>query len=1069
MSGGDPGAGGLPPLGIGDGGYDRFRADLLDALADKRQLSRLRRGASADWVIALLEGWATMADVVAFYAERILNDAFLATVEQPAARNRLYRSLGHAFPANTAATTVLAYQVTSHGAGIEAVARAKRRGAGGSITPPPAPPPSPPSPSQIAATNPAAVFGVPRRDLIPGATSTTPAPGAAPPGARTTVLAGSQVRAIPDQGAPPPVFVTLGTLDARPGLSSLRPALAVSAGPPPLTAATTQVELAGTSTGLKVGNPIMIVADGGGDTGQATEWVRTLTAVTPDAERKSTRIGWNEPLSAPAPGEAPATLGPGTVYAFAASASLVGSDAQPWQSASPAARAAAFAGAPPQVQGGVLRSTDGGTSWRAAAALPPTVTELTAAAVVGEVLLVGAGGAGALVSVAGSPLVAASLPAGNHGITCAGGRRSRLLVGTSDGLVLQSADDGRSWSRVSGGPPTKDSTTNQVTPHQLPGSPVHAVLDPGQDDMLLAGTDTGLYLLHRPGWDPQPYASEAIFALLQVTPPIPVTPQTRSSRGGIRGRRRQGPESADGQQRRGPQRHRDADRNPRVRAGDDRGVALAHRVRGNGRRRAASGRCDAPDWRPINGSGAGALPAGMPVTALAAAPGLLLAVTPAGLYRSEDDGQVWQRCTTAELFTIPAAAVGAVTGGAVPPPGLLAAFSARGIEFAAGARLTAVGDGLELADRRGVTYLLTGGAIGGWSVALADGLPGVTAVTAGVGGLIACVSPITPLADEWPGFLVVGNQLEVSGTVRAAVPGGSGAIVQQTATPHSQVLDITAVEQDAGQRFGQAARMTRLTVEQDLPVGAFPRRTSTVWVGAAPLEPYIPPPAAVTPVSGTRIPLERAARRAAPCRPSGIGHRQAAAGGGRAARRSAPYHPLRRRRPRARPGRRPGPVHDGRRRRGHRYGRGRVRPGPPGSPAGPRRPGVAGRKGLRRRLSGPRRRAGGDLPRCAPACRGGGRLDGRRLDGQRPRRAADHRADRGVWPRRGDDGGCCRVPDHRAGRRAAGMVGAARRFRRPRQSCCSSATARTRPPPATSWCWGPTEPGSRPGQAVRQG
>ncbi len=35
-------------------------------------------------------------------------------------------------------------------------------------------------------------------------------------------------------------------------------------------------------------------------------------------------------------------------------------------------------------------------------------------------------------------------------------------------------------------------------------------------------------------------------------------------------------------------------------------------------------------WRPVNGRGAGALPAGVPVTALAAAPGLLLAATPAG-------------------------------------------------------------------------------------------------------------------------------------------------------------------------------------------------------------------------------------------------------------------------------------------------------------------------------------------------------------------------------------------------------------------------------------------------------
>ncbi len=846
MSGADPGASGLPPLGLGDIRFDQSGTDPLDD-SGQETLAGLRPGTAADWVTALLEGWATVVDVIAFYAERILNAAYLPTVEQPAALNHLYHSLGHAFPVNTAATTMLSYQVSDRGAGVEAVARARRGGAGGTTTRPPAPPAAPPPPSQLATASSTAAFGVSRQNLVSGtasagqaATGTAP-PAAASPGARTTIPAGSQVRAVPDQGAPPPVFVTLADLDARPGLSGLRPRLAASAGPPPLTGATTQVELAGTATGLKAGTPVLIVADSqsGDDSGQPASWVRTLTAVTPDAQRKSTRIAWNEPLSAPAAGQAPADLGSGTVYAFATSAQLVGSDAQPWQSASAATRAAAFAGVPQPARGGVLRSTDGGASWSPVAALPPAVTQLTAVAAVGDVLLVGAGDAGALVSVAGSPLTAATLPGGNHGVACAGGGSTRLLLGTSDGLVFQSADDGRSWSRVSGGPPTKHDL--QVIAHQLPGSPVHAILDTGQRDMLLAGTDTGLYLRHAPGWDPEPSASEAIFALLQVSPRM----FAAGGAAGVKVLTGGDAEHLTVTARLSGTRvyalaMTSAPSGPVVYAGTDAGVQRA---------------ADAAlaNWQPVNGHGAGALPAGVPVTALAAAPGLLLAATPAGLYRSQDDGQQWQRCMTAELFTVPAGPE-PVTAATAPPSWLLAAFSARGIGFGADVRLSAVVGGLELTDQGGVTYLLTGDGTG-WSVALADGLPAVTAVTAGAGGIVACVSPVTQLAGEWPGFLVAGGQLELSGTVRAAVPGGRGAIVQQTAAPQSQVLDITAVELDAGQRFGQAAHLTRVTVKQELPAGAFPRRTSTVWAGAAALALYNPPPASVTPVSGTRITL----------------------------------------------------------------------------------------------------------------------------------------------------------------------------------------------------------------------
>ena len=130
---------------------------------------------------------------------------------------------------------------------------------------------------------------------------------------------------------------------------------------------------------------------------------------------------------------------------------------------------------------------DGGTSWTAAAVLPTAVTELTAVVAAGQVLLAGAGDAGALVSVAGAPLAPARLP-GSHRVTCAGGSGPRLLRAPTTGSSCSRPISGRSWSRVTGGPPTRHDLL--VITHQLPGSPVHAILDTGQDDMLLARAPT---------------------------------------------------------------------------------------------------------------------------------------------------------------------------------------------------------------------------------------------------------------------------------------------------------------------------------------------------------------------------------------------------------------------------------------------------------------------------------------------------------------------------------------------------------------------------------------------------
>ena len=58
MSGTDPGASGLPPLGLGDLGYDESLTQPLGAQSGPEQdaqLSRLRHS-HADWITALTEG-----------------------------------------------------------------------------------------------------------------------------------------------------------------------------------------------------------------------------------------------------------------------------------------------------------------------------------------------------------------------------------------------------------------------------------------------------------------------------------------------------------------------------------------------------------------------------------------------------------------------------------------------------------------------------------------------------------------------------------------------------------------------------------------------------------------------------------------------------------------------------------------------------------------------------------------------------------------------------------------------------------------------------------------------------
>src|SRR6266516_1031317 len=93
------------------GSYDRFLAAMLARLSSPAYpaLSGLTVRSLDDPAIALLDGWAVVADVVTFYTERIANEGYLRTATEPTSLRLLGRLVGYAPRPGVAAATYLAY------------------------------------------------------------------------------------------------------------------------------------------------------------------------------------------------------------------------------------------------------------------------------------------------------------------------------------------------------------------------------------------------------------------------------------------------------------------------------------------------------------------------------------------------------------------------------------------------------------------------------------------------------------------------------------------------------------------------------------------------------------------------------------------------------------------------------------------------------------------------------------------------------------------------------------------------------------------------------------------------
>ncbi len=458
----------LPPIRYRIGDFESFYAQLLSSLGHAsvagvvrdEPLARLEVDDPSDWMVALCGAWAELAEIISFYQERIINDAFLATSSSADALTRLAHSLGHELPPNTSASSVVSYTLRDRAAGVEALLRARAAGSGtlratASGTTSPLQPAAPP-PLRRASGRAPSGSGQPAQtgSMPPGGRATPQARPSAPIATASRIPSAAQIRALAHQDDLPARYVTLEALDAQVGASELTALASEVAVAASLRASTTQLECAGVKTGLSPGAPVLLV---GTDpvSGATVRFVRLLTMLTPNAARGTTRIGWSEPLDAGGDPERTVALDP-VVYGFARTQALFGAEAPPWSSlrATQQLAAAVPGGGRVLMRGGVVTSNDLASGFvPGPPGLPPGATPVAVLAA-GDLVLVGTASDGLYRSERSGAFQAVSLGGTRRGVLFLGGSLARLFATTGTGGVYSSVDGGRTWSAVTGGPPT---------------------------------------------------------------------------------------------------------------------------------------------------------------------------------------------------------------------------------------------------------------------------------------------------------------------------------------------------------------------------------------------------------------------------------------------------------------------------------------------------------------------------------------------------------------------------------------------------------------------------------------
>jgi predicted phage baseplate assembly protein len=184
----------------------------------------------SDFTVALIDTFAVMADVLTFYQERIANESYLRTAIERRSTLELARLIDYRPRPGVAASTYLAFTLED-------------------------------------------------------------APGAPEQGAQAIAIGTRlKVQSIPGPGEQPQVFETVEEIEARPDWNAMRP---LKTQAQPISAAMESVILRGTSTDVKPGDSLLVVAD--------DRDVKRVVKVAPDSVHGVTRADLSEDPPDPPP------------------------------------------------------------------------------------------------------------------------------------------------------------------------------------------------------------------------------------------------------------------------------------------------------------------------------------------------------------------------------------------------------------------------------------------------------------------------------------------------------------------------------------------------------------------------------------------------------------------------------------------------------------------------------------------------------------------------------------------------------------------------------------------------
>lgn len=227
---------GLPTIDYRIGRYGEFRGALLAHLSSTAYpaLGRLRTRADDDFSIAFCDAAAVMLDVLAFYQERIANEAYLRTSVERRSVLELARLIGYQPSPGVAASTYLAFMLED----------------------------------------------------APGMPSLAARP--------VTIAVGTRVQSVPGPDEQPQTFETVEAATARVEWNAIP---AQSSEPQTFVVGTRELFVAGTNIQVQPGDVILIVGEERlADVGSERWDARVITSIEVDTPAEYTRLTWAEGL-----------------------------------------------------------------------------------------------------------------------------------------------------------------------------------------------------------------------------------------------------------------------------------------------------------------------------------------------------------------------------------------------------------------------------------------------------------------------------------------------------------------------------------------------------------------------------------------------------------------------------------------------------------------------------------------------------------------------------------------------------------------------------------------------------